>query len=449
MSSAARSRLLTGALLAGGALLIMGADDCNQETVNQTFYLQDGTAFQGPKNEDNRPIYYTVDSSIDRFASGPQKVICDWQQHPNIPQLFETYAPGTGTRPGIDGPDPSTDPTHVFLCTQPTTFAGILEDYGPHVNAVHDPDWRPWTPQAYSVHDIGECSAFLPVQNFVGTIREQFQRQADNRLGQQTSPESMDIALWLDFTVELKDHAQDVLAWTDFTAHNIGFEERFPPASQSAAGLNEVVLEAMYRVDGDMQWNFDPGWLGNSAGATFLSAAIQGTLFASAGTLFPWLFLIGNCEKDRDLRMHLRGRFRASPDGGVGLVLNTSETCGPDQRQPCTWTRVQSWSIFRPVCNNRVKPDLEQRFTQGAIIGLQDENGEPRNLTMRSDGTSLLPWQWPIIRVEMTPTDIHLIFLEECDDDPELCDELRAARVCGFDRPISNDYHVQTIGGIQ
>lgn len=447
--STLRSPSSTRALLVSSALVIMGVNECEQSNVNQTFYLQDGTEFQGPINEDNRPLYYTVNSSIDRFASGPQKVICDWQQHPNIPQAFETYKPGTGTRPGIDGPHPSAEPTNLFLCTQPTTFAGIVEDYGPHVNAVHERDWRPWTPQAYSVHDIGECSAFLPVETFVGTIREQFQRQADNRLGEQTSPDSTDIALWLDFTVELKDHAQDVLAWTDFTAHGIGFEERFPPASQSASGLNEVVLEAMYRVDGDMRWSFDPGWLGNSVGATFLSTAIQGTLLSTAGTLFPWLFFIGNCERDRNLRMHLRGRFRATPDGGVGLALNTSETCGPDQRQPCTWTRVQSWSVFRPVCNNRIKPKLQRRFTEGAIIGLQDEYGAPRDLTMRSDGTSLLPWEWPIVRVEMTPAEIHFIFLEECDDDPELCDELRAARVCGFDRAVSNEYRVLTIGGIE
>lgn len=417
-------KALTAAILVA---LSMGQTqaDCQQENINQNIKLRNGENVQGPDQSDNRTFFLNTDSSIDRLSLGPQKVICDWRDHPNRPQAFELAKQDARFRDGIDGDAPDLTPTHVVTCRQPTTLAGIFEDYGPLVGAPpDDPGWRPWTPEAYSVHDIGEFSAPLDRDLFLGLIRSKFQEQTDERLGAET-PAGEDVVLWLDFIFGLEPHSQPVLLWTDYTARGLGHEVRFPHDKDEAYGVSEIILEVKFRASGALAWRWDLDWIGDSFGARALAGGIQSTLLIVGGTIFPPLWLVGDCDKARDLRMHLRGKLVATVDGGVGLDLNTSDTCGADQRQPCTWTRINQWNATRIYCNNTVKPTIERQFTEAAIAGLADDEGAPRNLINDAEGRPLVTLAAPVERVAMTADKVHLVHLERCDDDRVLCEELR------------------------
>lgn len=421
-------------------------------------YMLDGSDLTVPGSTENRTWFETVDSSVDRVCIGPDKVVCDWNIHPASIRYFEQWYPGVGHRDGLDGTmTVSAAPEQIVHCSLPTTRNGTCEDYGPMIKAVHDPDWRPWTPEAYTFHDIGECSGSFPTQFFMTLLREAFQDQADDRLGAQVGPEGEDIALWLDFIVNLGDHPDPVLIWADYSAQGVyphGILGRFPGKS-AGFGAGEIVLESEYKVDGDLSFDFDPTWLGDSTGSRILSIGIQTAIFT---TLFPTSLIfpfLGNCDKDRDLRMHIRGQLAPSADGGVGIKLNLDDTCGPDERQRCTWVAVGNWPKIRAICNNRVKPQIESNFLNGLIVGLQDENGLPRNLVVNENGDSLLPWRdsrgraIPIKRVVHTPTDVHFVLLEKESDDPALYDTLEGRGLCGADRAsrLSNDNWITLLRG--
>ena len=248
---------------------------CTPATAPQVFVLQDGSSFIGPVQTDNLAHGINVSSPIDRFCSGPQKVICAWDTHFNTPQEFEKYGTRTDGRPGIDEAEPSTTPTHLYMCGIGTTLGGLCESYGPIAGAVHNEDWRPFTPEAISIHDIGAASASLPLPFFVELMRDEFQKQSDNRLGSQTGPAGEDVALWLDFTVNLKDHEDPIQSWIDVTGFGLGYMPRFPAILTDTTVRTEIIMQSWFRVDGDLKWSLDPDWLGTSTGDRILATSIQ------------------------------------------------------------------------------------------------------------------------------------------------------------------------------
>lgn len=383
--------------------------------------------------------YLFTPNVVETICTDQKHIVCEWGIDPNAGRAFDTL-PHTGLTYTASEADII---EVVSRCAKGDTYAGVCESYR---DLLADPSDN-FGVTAVSSANIGECSGALPTSLFVGGLRDAFQEQSDQRLGQQTGPESEDIALWLDFTVGLKDSARPVEAYVDFeyldtTLGPIGYQEYEQFQS-------ELVLKAHYYVDGDFGWSFDPDWLGGNVGQQFTAMSIQLGLYHFG---VPWLFFIGDCERDRPMSVQLRGKLVPSLDGGVGVEANLGNDCGPDKNLPCSWATIYPWPS-RPLCNKRIKPRIEENFVANAAIGYYDfEREGPRCLTCKGDGSSSLPWvdnrpgqtledgrpkPLDIADVIVTPDLVHFVFLKSRLDDPFLYDHLKDRGLCGNDRKLA------------
>jgi hypothetical protein len=342
--------------------------------------------------------------------------------------VYEIYEPRETRTAIVNNPD-FVDLT--ARCGAGKTYAGICEDWlgtlGPGATVM--------SPKAVTMFDIGTCSASLPTAFFVDTFVSEFQKQADTRLATQSPPGENDVVLWLDFMLGLKDTDKPYQAWLDWTSYT-------DPYSSREMTRGEIAVEGWYRVDGDISWKLDPDWLGESWGGAVLSTGIQSSLYALGG----WLAIFfGDCERDRDMAVQFKAQFAATPEGGVGLIVNQSSTCGPDGDAACTWASIDPWPA-RPICNNQVKPEIESKFVENIALGMTDpDTGKPRCMTCTSGGGTLLPFKFangdpiPVKRVVLTPQQIHFVFLEDLlADNNTVYHELYSMGLCNADRAINS-----------
>lgn len=384
-------------------------------------------------------------NEIDQICVGHDKIICEWGVHPSdVDRALDQYGPTASGRPEID--DAPLLAENFARCGTGETFVGVCEDWhdalGPYSASIGA--------EAITMFDRGQCSVSLPTQVLVDKILTLFKTQAAERLGDdQRHPEGKDVALWTDFVYGMKEGNEPFRAWTDWKVleHPILGDKKF-------STIGEVIVEGSYKVDGNLEWRFDLDRYGDSTAGAFLAGSLQTLWYANPLTF--WTVFLGNCEKDRPMRVRFRGEFQATEDGGVGIKINDSDTCGPNRDGPCTWAHIYPWPA-RPVCNNRIKPDMEKQFVSGILAGMVNpETGKPRCLTCREDGTSELPFYLkngdpiPIRRVVMGPTETTFVFIDDVGD-PEQNEhyyELYDRNLCNFDRPDANtDYTVLTRGG--
>lgn len=364
-------------------------------------------------------------NQVDELCTGQNKVLCEWTAHPNHPRAYDMYAPRERRTEIESYPE---DVEQTARCGSGETYAGICEDW--LGTLASGSQYLQPAPQALTMFDIGVCSASIPTSIFINTVMSEFQKQADARLNTQVPPGESDVVLWLDFVFGLKDTDKPYQAWLDWTSHTDGYNREMTHG--------EIVVEGWYRVDGDISWSLDPEWLDDSWGGTFLSSGIQTTLYALGG----WAAIFfGDCERDRDMAVQFKGRFEATDEGGVGLVINRGTTCGANGDAPCSWASIDPWPA-RPICNNKIKPDIESRFIDNLEAGMTDPiTREPRCLTCTSDGGTLLPFQFdngdpiPVKRVVLTPSQVYFVFLEDLlAENNYVYNELYARKLCNADR---------------
>ena len=422
---------LAALLMPAFAMFLMGqtaATSCNRNTEPQQVWTSHTRWLRFPPSPSNWAATLDVPDgeAIGGTCSGPQKILCEWEFDPNAPQPFENYGPQTDARAEVENIWSRYVPANTVQCAMATTPALICEQWAPLVDAPFE------DPSAMTSFDVGECSTAFPTEFFVDMLADQFQKQSDGRLEQSQGPAGEDIALWLDFVVGLKDHSSPVQLWTDYSSS--------PPDGRT---ISELIVQSWFRVDGNVSWQLDPDWLGGRPGADTLARGIQTTLYILGAPL--GLFSIGNCEKDRDMAVQMRGELVATPDGGFGVRINTNQDCGPNRNGPCTWAAIDPWPA-RPLCNNRIKPQIESNFVNGIVTGFMSD-GVARNLNKRADGQDLLPFPYPVRRVAVTPTQIHFVHLEEANDDYDAWQDMLRRNLCGLDRQVDNQEQALLYGG--
>ena len=407
------------ALLLVGTTFLVGPS-CNRDARENYSKVKLENAFDPTwRRNAERGGHVLPDGRRDRITdicTDHQKIVCDWIEDPNVPRAFE-YANGTnGVNYDINGP---MELENAVRCVQGQTANGICE---PHEVVAGE---SAGVIRAVEVADIGECSTSIDLRLFTQGIAENFQKQAADRLGEQRPPETEDVALWLDFVSNLKQGDWPVQAFVDTTI------------SEYDLAKTEFVMRASYRVDGGIEWNLEPTWLGEKPGAQGVASVLQVVLL---GIAFPFLD-IGDCEKDRPMVVQLRGAFHPTPDGhGIGIKLNESSTCGPWNTWPCTWVSVLDWPA-RPLCNNRIKPRIESGFLDGVRAGFSAPGGQVACLTCKAGGGSALPIAYgsngellPIARVEAIGGTLHLIHFENPERGNPAYEWLKDRNRCGLDR---------------
>jgi hypothetical protein len=425
------------------------------------------------------PFFSTPDR-LTEVCTDENKVVCEWDADPNNTRVFESTN-------GVNGHAWNGSPTDVenrARCVQPRTAAGICED---HLALVGG---QSFNVAAVSVFDIGECSSSMPIKQFAALLTEEWRKANQERLGTGDPPNSDDVLLWSDVTIDLKNGDFPPEMFFDWA---IGPTALLPTGETSS----EMILRNAYRVDGDLNWSFDGNWKtepdhtvledsfgrGNPDGIPVgLSLMIQGVVRFNPITF--WLPLVlGNCEKDRPAVVQMRGSFEATDPytkdwyvediGGIGVKVNSTSTCGPFGNWPCSWSSVLDWPA-RPWCNNHMVGRIQNFLLSGAYaqFGEQppdvfDESGNvvvaSECLTCTPQG-SILPFRdlagnlLPIRDVVITPTRAHFVHLTEIPFDPtgkeypnsiagavlrvlEQADwdeyaELKARNKCGLDRAI-------------
>lgn len=379
-------------------------------------------------------VYGHLPNHMTQICTGADKAVCEWVTDPNEPLSFEHYGPTTGYRPLIE--DNPSHADNLVRCAKGDTYAGICDSWLGTVAYG-----AAWNAKAVTVADIGDCSISLPTEFFVSQILEQFQIQSDERLGEQRDPQGEDVVLWTDFVLNLRDSEEPFRAWTDYTYDEDGLTR------------SEVIIEGEFWVDGDIEFAFDPDWLGSGTAGAILSTSLQLIWFTNPWLV--WTVFLGNCEKDRPMAMQFRGSFEATSEGGIGLRINDSNSCGVAGNQPCSWTYVYPWPA-RPLCNNQVKPRIEREFTDGFVAAMtHPATGEPACLTCREDGSSLLPFTFngepiKVERVVHLPNEVVLVLLQSKLVGPykHLYDEYKARGWCDNDRSMNSEGVVLTAGGL-
>jgi len=425
------------------------------------------------------PFFSTPDR-LTEVCTDENKVVCEWDADPNNLRLFESTN-------GVNGHAWNGSPIDVenrVRCVQPRTAAGICED---HLALVGG---QSWDVAAVSVFDIGECSSSIPIKEFAHILTEQLRKGSEERLGTGDPPGSDDITLWSDLTVGLKNGDFPPEMFFDWTIPYFGHFAK-PGEQVDNELVAEMVQRTAWRVDGDMDWNFQRSWLneddyfGNPTDSRFwegFSLAVQGLIRFNPVTF--WLPLVlGNCERDRPAVVQMRGSFEATDPyykdwyvedlGGIGVDVNSESNCGPYGNWPCSWSTVLAWPA-RPYCNNHIRGRIESWLLSGSYVqfgeqpeGVRDDDGRLLSveecLTCTPRG-SILPFQayngkqLPIRDVVLTPTRAHFVHVTEIPIDPtgrvyansiagavlrelEKADwdeyaELKAQNKCGRDRAI-------------
>lgn len=391
--------------------------------------------------------FYRTSDSLREVCTDENKVVCDWGADPNNLRVFESTN-------GVNGHAWSGSPTDVenrVRCVQPRTAAGICEDYVALAggSALHA--------AAVSVFDIGECSSSIPTKEFAALLAEQWRRGSEERLGTGIPPNSHDITLWTDLTVELKNGDFPPEVFFDWTVTSTTY----------GTTKSELITRNAYRVDGDLNWSLDRDWRTNcnqpfcdpqyddSIGGTRsqipegMSRLIQGVVRFNPITF--WLPLVlGNCEKDRPAVVQMRGELAGvaapveptvSDMGGWSVDVNSTSTCGPTRNWPCSWSSVLDWPA-RPWCNNHVVGRIQDFLLSGAYaqFGQQpspvtDDDGnpvsEPWCFSCTPDG-GLTPFtysdgdpltnsygeRFPIRDIVLTPTRVHFVHYKVVPPDP-------------------------------
>jgi len=386
-------------------------------------------------------------SNIDEICVGPEKIVCEWGVHPNeAVRGFEQYGPTTGYRPLIENNE--SYPENLARCGTGKTYQGICEDWltavGP--NAAHI------DPEAITMFDRGICSAQMPLDFALTLLLYNFKKQANERLGNdQRDPQGQDVILWTDFVYGLEkgDESQGPFrAWADWSV--------VPAGPFETLTIGEVIIEGNYRVNGDLEWRFDPERYGSSTAGQILAVSLQSLWYLNP-SLF-WTVFLGDCDKHRPLRMQFRGELAASENGGLGIKINDSDTCGPNGDGPCTWAAIKDWPGPHPICNNRIKPQIQDNFVAGIKDGMVNrETGKPFCLSCTEDGGSILSYKLkngdpiPIVRVVTDPSEVTLVFVDDLNDPDQLAvyNELFPRGMCSGHRVGANsEYAVPSAGGV-
>jgi hypothetical protein len=387
----------------------------------------------------------TQESDVEEICVNASHVVCEWENDINELRPMESHGPTTWGRDMIETGDTVVD--NLVRCATGTSLGGVCEDWLGALGNNHSQ--MSSDSKMVSVFDRGLCSATLPTELFTDLVLNEFKKQAEERLGTNRDPNGEDVILWTDFVVGLKKSDKPFRAWTDWRhGHLAGYSSTAD--AEHFRMRSEIVVEANYYVDGNLDWRIDPDRFGDTTAGAALAISLQALWYANPLTF--WTVFVGNCEKDRPLRVRFRGEWAATSDGGVGLKVNTSRTCGPNNDGPCTWASVLDWPA-RPLCNNRVKPEIENNFVTGIAAGLTDpETGEPRCLTCRQDGGSLIPFALynedtgkfeplKVKRVVQTPAEMVFVFVDDVMD--PLYPALKNLGLCNYDRPAANSDYVE------
>ena len=236
----------------------------------------------------------------------------------------------------------------------------MIEPVGPLIGAPdNDPDWRPFAFTHCRVFDLGYASVSLPTEILYRATLENFAEQLAGRYGEQNSPAGEDIIGPYDFVTGIRPHELEPWVFYDHSPTNLfdGWRDLEPdlpfllyPPNTDYEVPGKIHIRFRVYANGEMQWHTDPNWIGGG-NVPVLSNIITGSMTAALGILFWPSFLFGDCGKDRNLLVNLRGRFEAARSRNRAVVIGiyfepkNGLTGG-------TWAALQPWSA-RPICNNR------------------------------------------------------------------------------------------------
>jgi hypothetical protein len=286
----------------------------------------------------------------------------------------------------------------------------LWEGYGPGPHLKEGPEplysWKRWAGHATSIwedveppadahwvvaYDVGSCSVRLPMSLVIENLLRSFQSSGRNLEGSMRPEEGRDAIWFADAAVGIKHDPQPTEAYVLTHPRGIEGALAYVPGREVPV-RTAICLESHWSIDSDLIWDVEKL---ESFGDVFRAAA-QGIVGGVAE-----LFNIGECPKDRHMNVRFCGDLFAHVDGRLGFNV------WPER----TKVKVQDWPRINFICNNEIKPKIEQSFRDAV-----HETVAASAATASANALiELIPS--PIRRVFCTPDSCFVVFAESVSDE--------------------------------